>query len=191
MLQEWPVSEEKRFPGHCIDLSSAHDAVTVMSLINRIRSYKATLGVPPSIKDIPLTLYGLMESDGSRRLIEENKEIIENRARVKISFGRDMSGGLVKVPRPEDVRDAVQFAFQNKMICALHIGQAVDLDLVKERLRKDLKKAEQLRDKTASKLRNPNFIKNAPEEEVNKNKERLEREKEEASAIQRILDGFA
>ncbi len=139
--------------------ASYHDIEWLKSLVSEIRSVRADMNVPASAI-IPLLIKD--ESDQAKAIIETNRQIIEQMARVKdIAFTAEAPQG------------AIQSIIENATLL-LPVADSIDLDKERARLQKELEKLEGEIKKIDAKLGNAQFVNNAPEEVVEEQQSRKE-----------------
>ncbi|MEM1266858.1 MAG: valine--tRNA ligase [Pseudomonadota bacterium] len=152
-LTPWPE------PGEIADAAADREMGWVIDLIEQIRSVRAETGVPAGAQ-IPLLRLDL-DPDGQAAL-DRNWSLIAR---------------LARTPNLEEAaeapKDAVVIAVQGGTFC-LPLGEVVDLDAARARLRKSLDKLEKEKGGLAKKLGNEKFVANAPEEVVDETRTRLE-----------------
>jgi valyl-tRNA synthetase len=131
-----------------------------------VRSIRSEMNVPPAAR-APLVLVGA--GSETRERLGRHRGLIETLARVS------------------DVREAdaaphgsAPFSI-GEATAALGISQFIDLDAEKARLSKEIAALSDDAARTRKKLDNPDFVRKAPEEVVEENRERLA-EAEEAKA---------
>ncbi|WP_370334907.1 valine--tRNA ligase [Parvularcula marina] len=130
---------------------AAADLNAVIELISEIRSLKAEMNIPPSVK-MPLT--ALSADDVTKARLTGFTDLIERLARIEgISFAEEPPKGAAQL-----VVGGVSYA--------LAIADFIDLDAEKARLTKEIGKTEGEIKKIDGKLSNENFVSRAPKEVV-------------------------
>ncbi len=149
----WPV-----YKGALLsDTDAAEDVTWMIDLVNEIRSVRADMRVPPAATT-DLLIKGA--SDQTKALINQYMAIIRFMARVgDIRFADTFPKGSVQ----SVVREAT---------IGLPIADIIDLDQERDRLRKEIDRLRQDIQKIDGKLKNEQFIQNAPEEIISEQKAR-------------------
>ncbi|RFB05966.1 valine--tRNA ligase [Parvularcula marina] len=138
---------------------AAADLNAVIELISEIRSLKAEMNIPPSVK-MPLT--ALSADDVTKARLTGFTDLIERLARIEgISFAEEPPKGAAQL-----VVGGVSYA--------LAIADFIDLDAEKARLTKEIGKTEGEIKKIDGKLSNENFVSRAPKEVVEEQHARRE-----------------
>ncbi len=146
----------------------------IKSVVTGIRNLRAIVGVHPSEK---VSIHLNSESEEVGNVLRENLEIILGMASLGdcVVFGGDIQGKTV-----------------SEVVLGVEIIMPVEglLDLEKEisRLSKDLAKVSQELKKTEGKLANRDFIKRAPEDVVEKEKEKLDEFQSHKKKLEEILE---
>jgi valyl-tRNA synthetase len=112
----------------------------------------------PAAAKIGLVLRGANEATRSR--LERNRDAVAALARLsEVSFAE-------AIPR-----DSAQFVIR-EAVAALPLGDVIDLEKERARLRKELQRAETEIPRFDTKLRNADFLARAPEDVIDEQKER-------------------
>jgi valyl-tRNA synthetase len=148
MVEGWPISDKKM-----IDKKSEKEFEKVMALISKIRNTRSVYHIEP-VKI--LNVY----ADKIKK-----KEIIEKLARVKFEKEKIAKKKLLEI-------SVSGFSLK------LDIAEIIDVQKELSIIKKEIKNLKDLIDKNESLLKNKNFIKSAPREIVEANKQRLEEYKE-------------
>jgi len=152
----WP-----EYPDGLGDADAARQMDWVVRLISGVRSVRAEMNVPPG-SQIPLVIAGLGK-DG-KAWLDAHEALILRLARLKdIAVGADIPKGAVQLVHDEAT-------------VALPIAEVIDIDQEKQRLQKEIAKAEGEIKKLQKKLSNEQFLQKAPEAVVEEQRERLAEE---------------
>ena len=163
----WP-----EFPTSIADADADRQMDWVLRLVSGIRSVRSEMNVPPGAQ-VPMVLVGL-GADG-RNWLETHRTLIERLARVKdIEVGETIPAGAVQLVHDEAT-------------VALPIAEVIDIGQEKQRLEKEIAKADGEIRKLQKKLSNEQFLTKAPEAVVEEQRERLA---EEESARAKLDDAL-
>ena len=130
-------------------------------IINVIRNIKGELNIPPSKS---LEMYYITKGNSNVNLIETYKPYITRLANLKTVEQRkesEISGKYVK-------------DFVEGFDIYINIENIIDVDAEKARLTKEVKKIQKELDKLVKKLSNDNFLQKAPEDVIEKNRNKKE-----------------
>ena len=163
--ETWPD-----LPATLVDEKAAAEIEWVIDLISETRSARAELGVPAGAK-IPLLLIGATEDSAHR--LERHQELIDRLARLDYSTTADAPP-----------RGAVTFVHGEATI-ALPLEGVVDFRAEADRLAKEIKRLAGDIAKIDAKLSNAEFMRKAPEEVVEEQRER----RADAEAAKAKLEG--
>ncbi|MEG1907953.1 MAG: class I tRNA ligase family protein, partial [Oscillospiraceae bacterium] len=157
MLQSFPEFTEK-----LSFLKDETDFEILMDAIKAVRSRRAEMNVPPSRKAHLI-------------VVTEKKEIFENGKSFlsKLAYASEIT---VCDLAPADIEGMVSVVTgQAKMF--MPMAELVDLQKERERIEKELAKAQKEYDGQKSKLANERFLAKAPEKVIETEKERMEKAK--------------
>ena len=154
LISKWPNYDNKYYK--CDNINK------IINIIAEIRAIKNEMKIPLSAKPI-LQIQG--NNKGLKETINKLKISILNLARLKQII-------LDNNPFPKE--SAV--ANVNGINIGLHLEGIIDFKLEKNRLRKEIDLIKKEINILSKKLENEKFLKNAPKEVVDKNKERLNSE---------------
>ncbi|HEY2447043.1 MAG TPA: valine--tRNA ligase [Rhizomicrobium sp.] len=129
----------------------------IIELISGVRSVRTEANVPAAAR-IGLVLRGANKATVSR--LERNRDAISTLARLSSVTFADA------IPR-----DSAQFVL-GEAVAALPLGDIIDLEKERGRLRKELQRAESEIEKFDTKLGNADFLSRAPEDVIDEQKER-------------------
>jgi valyl-tRNA synthetase len=152
----WPV-----YPAGLGDAEADKQMNWVVRLITGVRSVRSEMNVPPAA-EIPMIIVGL-GAEGQAWL-SQHEALIRRLARLK-----DITvGGAIP-------KGAVQLVLDEATV-ALPIAEVIDIGQEKQRLQKELAKADGEIKKLRQKLSNQQFLAKAPEAVVEEQRERLAEE---------------
>ncbi|HRZ95606.1 MAG TPA: valine--tRNA ligase [Candidatus Moranbacteria bacterium] len=154
MVEKWPVAD-----GKMIDKKAEKDFKNLQNITTKIRNLRASYGISPSV---------IINAYSEK--IENNREIIEKLARVKIILEKPE----VKMIKISNLN--------------LDIASLIDVKKETERMEKEIKNLESAILKTENLLKNEKFIKSAPEKIIEDNKNRVLEYKEKISLRQNLLE---
>ncbi len=166
--EAWPD-----FPETLHDDAAQAEIDWMVRLISHTRSTRAELNVPPAAR-IPLLLIGADAACEAR--LERYQELIDRLARLDYSTSAERA--------PEG---SVTFVLDGATV-ALPLEGIVDLAAESERLAKEIGKLGAEISKTEAKLGNDEFVRKAPEEVVEEQRERLEEAKETRARLTAALE---
>ncbi len=153
------------FPNHekLLDFSEEEQEIELLkTVISGIRNVRAELGIHPGLK---LEVVFLPHTPLAEKVLDEHSSSISNLARVeKISFINS---------EQEKPLGAASFITEDLEIF-IPLEGVVDIDKEMAKLKKEMAKAEKELNRIKGKLANTNFIEKAPEEVVQKEKEKGE-----------------
>ncbi|MEZ5669726.1 MAG: valine--tRNA ligase [Alphaproteobacteria bacterium] len=139
-----------------VDETAAGTLNWVVDLVSAIRTVRAELNVPPSA-ELNAHLYGADAAVAAR--LAENEALIRRVARLSAVTAHAGAAG------DGDTRAAAQTVV-GAVTVVLPLGDVIDLDQERGRLRKDLSRFDDEIAKIAKKLDNPQFLARAPEDVV-------------------------
>jgi len=150
--ESWPD-----LPLSLVDDGAAAEIDWMIRLITETRAARSELNVPPAAR-IPLLLVGADDETGAR--LERYQDLIDRLARLEYSTTAD------KAPD-----GAVTFVLDGATV-ALPLEGVVDFKSEAERLKKEIAKLDAEIAKIDGKLGNAEFVRKAPDEVVEENRER-------------------
>ncbi|MBN2420530.1 MAG: class I tRNA ligase family protein, partial [Deltaproteobacteria bacterium] len=151
------------FPGYAeylIDEKAIKDMTTVMGVVNGIRNIRGEMNIHPSKK---VDIHIEMPDDERREILLSNLSYVKNLARVE-SVKIDK-----KLPKPEASATAV---FEDTQIHILLKG-IIDFDEEKGRIKKEIAKVKKEIEGSEKKLSNRGFLDQAPDDVIDKVKEKV------------------
>ena len=155
MIDKYPEYNEKlAFPEDEANFES------IMAAVRAVRARRAEMNVPPSKKP--------------HLVIVTNKQAVFEAGRVylsKLAYAGELS--ITTVP-PEGA-DGMVSVVTNDAKLYMPLSELVDLDKERERVTKELKKAQDDLERLQAKLNNPGFVSKAPEAVVNAERDRVEK----------------
>jgi valyl-tRNA synthetase len=149
----------------------------VMGVITGVRNIRGEMNISPS-KNIGVVIEAPDEVDNE--IIKRNMAYIKNLAKI------DSVEIYAKVPKPEASATAV---FGRNQIHVLLKG-LLDLDEEKTRLKKEIKKIRKDMETSNKKLSNKGFLEKAPEEIINKVRQKVESMEVKLEKLEKNLDYF-
>ncbi|WKL56835.1 valine--tRNA ligase [Asticcacaulis sp. ZE23SCel15] len=153
IVQSWP-----EFKGDWIDASADDEINWLIDLISEVRSIRSEMNVPGSAR-APLSLTGA--SDVTRARLETHRDLILFLGRLSdVTVADSAQAGSVPFVALEATAH-------------LAIAEFIDLKAEEARLLKDIAAFDKSIDGTRRKLDNPEFVKKAPDEVIEENRERL------------------
>lgn len=163
LIQEWPKIVRKY-----LDKKSEKEFKIIQDIITSIRNIRADYKIKPS---------SFMEAaiKGKEKLIKEQKPIIEKLARVKLT-------SLEKIQKIKGITLHLK-----GIDIFLPLADLVDLEKEKNRLAQDLAHLEKLLSEKEIKLKNRDFLKKAPEEVVEEEKNKLREYRERSIKLRERL----
>jgi len=139
------------------DAEACGEIEWLIELVSGVRSVRMEANVPAAAK-IGLVLRGANAATRSR--LERNRDAVAALARLSaVSFAESIP------------RDSAQFVIREAM-AALPLGDVIDLEKERARLRKELQRAEAEIARFDTKLGNADFLARAPEDVIDEQKER-------------------
>ncbi|NLV86823.1 MAG: class I tRNA ligase family protein, partial [Clostridiales bacterium] len=157
MLCSFPeYNEALSFP------NQEHDFEALIDAIKAIRSRRADMNVPPSRRARLI-------------VVTDNKDIFENGRAflIKLAYASEV---LVTDTAPDDIEGMVS-VITDKAKMFMPMAELVDLKKERERLEKEIAKAQKEYDAQMAKLNNEKFLAKAPASVVENEKERAKRAK--------------
>ena len=155
MTSDYPEEKKER-----IDEAASIRFRTLQEIVRNIRALRAECGIDPQLK-LKVSLY--IEKNSPAEAARENSEIIEMLSGLS---GLNFIDSLKE--KPASSIGVVGAGFEAFLIT----GDSIDIDQLKKRFEKELEKNEQNASKIDSKLKNENFVKNAPPEVIEGEKEK-------------------
>jgi valyl-tRNA synthetase len=152
VLAPWPTTD-----GEHIDNTLEESLVRIQQVVTAVRSIRAELNVPPGKKS---DLYIRVDSDAFGSLLEDHINYFRSLARVEnLICGTD-----VKKP-PFSASSVISGAE-----IFLPLSGLIDVESEKVRLQKDLNNLKTVLEKTSKKLANADFLANAPDDVIEREK---------------------
>ncbi len=168
MIAEYPQTDQMRTAP---DAESEMDVV--MQTIRAIRNIRAQLRIPAAQK-----LEAVIESNGMRRVVEEEREAISVLARIDPLRVADSESG--------EGATGVSLVV-NPLVVRLPLTGVVDLDAEQQRLDQELESTRRNEARVEQLLANDNFVSKARPEVVEKERERLRSLSEQRERIEDII----
>ena len=155
MMADFPV-----FSDYINDPSAVTDMATLMGVVNGIRNIRGEMNVHPSKK---MDIHVEMPDDAQRQVILDNLCYVKSLARVE---NAEIEKELAK---PDA---SVTSVFEGNQIHVLLKG-LIDLNEEKRRINKEMAKVQKEIDGSEKKLSNRGFLDKAPEDVIEKVKEKV------------------
>lgn len=165
IAENWP-----KFDKELIFTKEAKGMEVLHELINKIRSLRAELKVEPS-KKINAIIYAGNQKD----LLDSNLEVIKRMALL----------GSLEIKKSGQKLPESKVIFIKEIEVYLPLKDLIDTEKELSRVSKEIIQKESFIKSLGSKLKNPGFLKNAPKEVVEKEKERLS---EEENTLKKLKD---
>ncbi|MDD2785270.1 MAG: valine--tRNA ligase [Patescibacteria group bacterium] len=164
IVSEWPSGEMK-------DEGLVKDFEQVKNLITDLRRLRSENGVEP----VKLVDFAVVADEASRRLIEENMEVVK-------AMSRAQSVTLV-----ESIAEGWATAVSGTMTIGLDLAGAIDVAAEKSKLQKEIDGLKPYIASTEAKLQNKEFTSKAPEKVVAGMQAKLDEAKAKISALEERL----
>jgi valyl-tRNA synthetase len=145
----------------------------VVRLIGEVRTVRSEMNVPPA------TLTPILLRDARPETLARGERWIEAIRRM----ARASEFGPLSAEMPKGAAQAVL----DEATIVLPLAGVIDLDAERARLGRERVKAEQETEKIAKKLDNADFVRRAPEEVVEENRERLQAARDEIARLDAAL----
>lgn len=166
--EKWPeYKKEYLFPKEVEEMELLHQ------IISDIRSIRAEYGVEPAKK-----IHSVIYAGKYKKFLEEKMEPLKRMARI---------GDIEVFKDGEKIKKAVCL-FISDIEVYLPLHELIDIEKEKNRLKKDMEKLNDFKEKLSKKLANKNFTQKAPEEVVEREKQRLKETEKELKKIKKKLN---
>ncbi|MCA9374025.1 valine--tRNA ligase [Candidatus Peregrinibacteria bacterium] len=165
--EKWPEYDERT-----VYQAESEEMETINAIISSIRSLRSERGVEPA-KKIKATIYGGLWTE----IIEEKREPIMRLARLE---------ELIVETEGEKINNAA-WQYINGVDIYLPLGDMIDIEQEKARLNKKLQQTEQKMESLSKRLQNEGFLRSAPEDVINKEKNLMAELEKELANIQEKL----
>jgi valyl-tRNA synthetase len=153
MIEKWPVALEQK------DFIAEADMETIKEIITIIRNLRSENKIEP------VKMISVVAVAGDKvKLLTEQAEIIKKLARL------ERFSVLAEAEKPANSVGAVAGGIQ----LYLELAGLIDLEAEKKRIEKEITESEKYIKGLEAKLGNKEFLENAPEEIIAKEKEKLE-----------------
>jgi valyl-tRNA synthetase len=151
----WPESDESK-----VDVSAIKDMGILQEFVTAIRTVRSEMGVPPGKM---ITALVKAPSDEQKKFLIDNSQYIKTLAKIeKLEIGENFD-------KPKQSASAVAAGYD----IIIPLAGIIDMDKELKRLQKDLAAAEADLERCGKKFENEDFVKRAPETEIQKMKERM------------------
>ena len=150
----------------------------LLEIISAIRNARAEWNIP---RQDQIDCVLVCASDDTLRIVEDNIDFVKYIARLN----------GCRITRDNEIIKNAATAVIEDVTCIIPLGDIIDVAKEKARIADQIAKLEKARINLAARLQNENFLKKAPEEIINKEKERLtkiEHEIEELKLVVANLD---
>ncbi|MCA9401308.1 MAG: valine--tRNA ligase [Candidatus Omnitrophica bacterium] len=165
----WPVWDQR-----LINLDKVNEMAVIIEAVTVIRTMRAQWKIKPQ-EEVTCVIYADLEQ---QKLFEHNLDLFQKLARVnKLSLTHEET-------HPKNSASAV---IQGGIRCILPLGHLIDLNQEIKRLDTQLKDQLKAADSLSKRLSNQGFLAKAPENVVQKEKERLENLTTKIAEIEKIL----
>lgn len=169
MTAEWPAADDKKLEG-----SAVKEMNLLQNIIVAVRTIRSEMNVPP-VKAIEIIMN--INSEELKNIVQNNISYIKFLARIEnVQIGD-------KLKRPQQSAMAVVSGIE----IFIPLSGLIDLEKEKQRLNKEISNTEIELQRCQQKMNNSDFVKRAPEKEIEKIKERL---KEAESKKERLKDNL-
>ncbi|MFH1339085.1 MAG: valine--tRNA ligase [Candidatus Omnitrophota bacterium] len=169
-IQPWPHVQEQ-----IIDRKSESQMESLIEIIKSIRNLRSSINLKVG-QAVPVSVYPYKSN--FRRLIEENRGLIANLARLEALDVLEKSG------RPKDtISDVTRSAD-----IYLHFRGLVDIDSERNRIKTNLQRQEQILRAKKENIGRKDFLSRAPAEVVNREKESIAEIENAIKCLRRMSD---
>jgi len=164
---KWPEANE-----NLIFLEDEYEFSKIMELVKGVRNVKAEMEIP-QIKKVEMN-YKIINNENN--FIEKNKDIIQHLAFIE----------KIEKTQEKPSSSATAFVDENYEVY-IPLGEYIDIQTERERLKKNIEKLEKDIEKFQKKLSNKNFVEKADPEVVEKARESLDEYKEKHRKLEKLL----
>ena len=168
MVQPWPHTQEQM-----IDKKLEKQAQTIFDVIKEIRNLRSSVEIKPDQK-VVISLYP--HTKLKHKLIESNTDLIANLAKLEALKILDSS------TRPASTISAVV----EDIDIYLHFSGLLDIAKEQKKLKEKINALLGIKDSKEQRIKNPEFLKKAPEEVVEKEKESIGELKNSLKRLERM-----
>ncbi|MFN4112062.1 MAG: class I tRNA ligase family protein, partial [Ignavibacteria bacterium] len=169
MTEQFPIADEK-----WIDEKSEKELELLQDLISSIRNIRGEMNVPPSKK---CNLHIKSEDRVFEDIVNAYSYYVEKLARVEnILIGKNIS-------RPKN--SSVSVIKGSEIYIPLE--GLIDIDIERERLKKEMERLEKLLESVNKKLSNENFVSRAPSDVIQKEREKQQNFSEALNKVRKNL----
>lgn len=185
-IKKLDIEKQAESTSSMIDDVEGHDAIRkfspVIILTSRIRKFRAENKIEPSKK-----IKVLISAEGQKELFENNKHLITglktNIENLEIKEKAENPGGWSSI-----IADKITAALTKESIdIFVDLSGAIDKDIEKDNLQKELLKVEPYAVGLKKKLSNKNFVENAQKEVVENERQKLKQAEEKIEKINEQL----
>ena len=170
IIAPYPMADESRF-----DDKAEAEVGSVIELVRSVRNLRAEFRVQNSDR----LSAGFSVSQGRENVFDESLPFIQSEAKIDLSLSGPSAGAAKS-------SEAVQVLRAGTL--TLDLGGTVDLDNELERLRSELADLEKYSQRLSRNLANESFVNRAPEEVVDRERERLSGTQDRIGLLTDLLD---
>ena len=161
----WPESDDSK-----IDTVAIKEMGVLQELVTAIRTVRSEMGVPPGKM---ITAFVKAPSAEYKKFLENNSQYVKTLAKIeKLETGDGFE-------KPKQSAAAVAAGYE----IIIPLAGIIDMDKELKRLQKDLAAAQAEQERCENKFENEDFVKRAPEAEIQKMKERLSAAKQKVEHL--------
>ena len=168
MTQSWPYIEEGM-----IDKKLERQTQSIFDIVKEIRNLRSSIALKPDQK-VVISIYP--HTRLKQRLIEDNTDLIVNLAKLE---GLKILGSGT---RPASTISAVA----QDIDIYLHFSGLLDMAKEKHKIKEKINELGKIKNLKEQRIKNPEFLKKAPEEVVAKEKEDIEELKDSLKRLERM-----
>jgi valyl-tRNA synthetase len=170
MVQPWPHIQEEM-----LDKKLEKQVQSIFDVIKEIRNLHSSIGIKPDQK-VTVSIYP--HTKLKHRLIESNTDLIANLAKLEALKILDSS------TRPASTISAVV----EDIDIYLHFSGLLDISKEKQKIKEKINELEKIKNLKAQRIKNSEFLKKAPKEIVEKEKESIEELKNSLKRMERMYN---
>jgi len=174
MVQEFPKASK-----HVISTAESEDINYLFDIISEIRKSRSELSISPASK---VTLYFNIKKDGYAQQSDKSKLVRDNENYIK-AFCKASAIGY---KQPDNLDSMVKSTVDDTEIF-VDISQAINYELEIKRIESDIRKFNIELEKSEKKIGNPDFLAKAPEDIINKEKNKASEIRNKLSNLEKEL----
>jgi len=168
MIQSWPHTQEQM-----VDKKLEKQAQSIFDVIKEIRNLRSSIEVKPDQK-VVISVYP--HTKLKHKLIENNTDLITNLAKLEALKILESSA------RPASTISAVI----EDIDIYLHFSGLLDISKEKHKIKEKINELEKIKNLKVQRIKNPEFLKKAPKEVVEKEKESIEELRNSIKRLERM-----